>query len=216
MSEKYPRTYHLPWSPGCSDDDKILDSVNHLLGKQIVITEKVDGGNCALTQQGVFARTHGSIAKHPAFDPIKTLWASIRFEIPETYSIFGEAAYAKHSIAYNALPGLFLTFNIRDDSTSRWLSWDDVKEISGALGLPTVPVLWEGVVTSPEALKAKINDLLAEGSRCGGEAIEGVVVRLHEGFTDLSASTAKWVRAGHVQTDEHWMLQVVTPNKVRA
>ena len=146
MSEKYPRTYHLPFSPGATEDDKILQYIDHLFGKQVVITEKVDGGNCALTQEGVFARTHGAVAKHPAFDPIKTIWSSIRYDIPANYSIFGEAVYAKHSIAYDALPGFFLAFNVRDDQSGRWLAWNDVQEIAGALGLPTVPQLWIGVL----------------------------------------------------------------------
>lgn len=40
---KYPRTYHLSWSPGCINDDKMLDSIDHFIGKEIVVTEKCDG-----------------------------------------------------------------------------------------------------------------------------------------------------------------------------
>lgn len=215
MSDKYPRTYHLPSSPGASDDDKILDSVEHLLCKTIAITEKVDGGNCALTQEGVFARTHGSIAKHPAFDPIKTIWSTIRYDIPESYSIFGEAVYAKHSIAYNALPGFFLAFGIRDDAENLWLPWKDVKEVAGVLGLPTVPELWVGTIYKADDLSNKVDELIAGGSRCGGEAIEGLVIRTYDRFTDFSKNVAKWVRKDHVQTTEHWMNQPVTPNRIK-
>ena len=45
---KYNRTYHLPWSPGSTNDDRISDSVNSLLGKEIVITEKLDGSNSCI------------------------------------------------------------------------------------------------------------------------------------------------------------------------
>ena len=40
MYQKYPRTLHLPWSEGATNDDKILKSVEHFEGKQVVITEK--------------------------------------------------------------------------------------------------------------------------------------------------------------------------------
>ena len=52
MSEKYPKTPHLPFSPGINSDDITLDSkhCNQFLNKEIVITEKLDGGNCQLYQ----------------------------------------------------------------------------------------------------------------------------------------------------------------------
>src|SRR5438128_1765378 len=122
-SAKYPRTFHLPWSPGATDDDKVLDTTGHFLNRQLVITEKVDGGNCCLTRAGVFARTHGATPTHPSFARIKALHAAIKFDIPEDWSIFGENCYAKHSIAYNQLPGYFLSFGIRDDPSGLWLDW---------------------------------------------------------------------------------------------
>lgn len=43
MLYKYPRTYHLPWSPGRSSDDKILKNVDHFKGKSVVVSLKLDG-----------------------------------------------------------------------------------------------------------------------------------------------------------------------------
>lgn len=43
---KYPRTPHLPWSPGATSDDKYISSFESFRGKQIVVTEKMDGENC--------------------------------------------------------------------------------------------------------------------------------------------------------------------------
>ena len=40
---KYPRTYHLPWSPGLTDDDRMLPSTSVFEGREVVITEKMDG-----------------------------------------------------------------------------------------------------------------------------------------------------------------------------
>ncbi len=40
---KYPRTFHLPGSPGVSSDDKLLRDTPTMQAEQIVITEKMDG-----------------------------------------------------------------------------------------------------------------------------------------------------------------------------
>ena len=44
---KYPRTYHLPYSPGATKDDKKLQAswFEYYKGKEIVITAKLDGEN---------------------------------------------------------------------------------------------------------------------------------------------------------------------------
>ena len=49
---KYNRTFHLPWSPGSTNDDRISNNVDSLLGKEIVITEKLDGSNTGMVDQG--------------------------------------------------------------------------------------------------------------------------------------------------------------------
>lgn len=41
--KKYPRTPHLPWSGTISDDDKKLDSVKSFIGREVIVTEKLDG-----------------------------------------------------------------------------------------------------------------------------------------------------------------------------
>jgi hypothetical protein len=47
---------------------------------------------------------------------------------------------------------------------------------------------------------------------------EGFVVRNADSFmlSDFENSIAKFVRRNHVQTDEHWMLKEVTPNKLKS
>ena len=49
-----------------------------------------------------------------------------------------------------------------------------------------------------------------------GGSREGVVVRRAGAFPDevFSRSLAKWVRKGHVQTDEHWMHQAIVAQKL--
>ncbi len=46
---KYPRTPHLPWSSGRSEDDIALDSNEHLERlEDVVVTEKLDGENTTI------------------------------------------------------------------------------------------------------------------------------------------------------------------------
>jgi len=53
-------------------------------------------------------------------------------------------------------------------------------------------------------------------SQLGGDR-EGYVVRLAGGFhyRAFRRSVAKYVRKGHVQTDDHWKSQAVVANKLR-
>lgn len=48
---KYPKTPHLPFSPGVAEDDIILPcdgSKLPILSEDVVVTEKLDGGNCSI------------------------------------------------------------------------------------------------------------------------------------------------------------------------
>ena len=56
--------------------------------------------------------------------------------------------------------------------------------------------------------------LAGEGSVYGGER-EGMVVRVERGFRgeEFGGCLGKYVRAGHVQTDEHWMFQEIRVQK---
>jgi len=54
---KYPRTYHLPWSPGVNDDDKVIHDVAVFDNCEIVVTEKMDGENCTMYLDYIHARS---------------------------------------------------------------------------------------------------------------------------------------------------------------
>lgn len=215
-SPKYNRTFHLPWSKGATNDDKIAGNVSGLIGKPIVITEKMDGSNTSLEFNGCFARTHSGPPTHQSFAGLKALHASIKFKIPEGIQLFGEWCFALHSIAYEELPGYFLLFNVRElGVNSNWCSWDEVEMWSEEVGVPTVPVLFKGIVNSEDELKQITESFMIQPSKCGGIR-EGVVVRVASNFEDKDFSTnvMKCVRANHVQTTEHWKDQEITKNKL--
>ena len=215
QSKKYNRTFHLPYSPGGTSDDKIATDLHYLLQNELVITEKMDGSNTSLELGGCFARTHAGPPNHPSFDSLKALHASIQHKIPDGVQLFGEWLYAKHSIGYEKLPHHFMLFNVRSLLDNVWYSWEEIKMWAEELEVPTVPVLFEGRLTTEKDLRNKIEELVEQPSACGGLR-EGVVVRLQESFTDsaFSKCVMKWVRKDHVQTSDHWRSQIIIKNKL--
>jgi len=210
---------HLPWSKGATNDDKIATFVDDLLNTDIVITEKMDGSNTSLELHGCFARTHSGPPTHASFDGLKALHATIKHKIPNNYQLFGEWCYALHSIAYNELPGHFMLFNVRmcsPELNDIWLSWEEVELWAEEIGVPTVPVLFRGQVSSEKELKELTESFMIQPSLCGGIR-EGVVARIQNTFYDYNFSKCvmKCVRANHVQTSEHWKDQEIIKNKVK-
>lgn len=221
-SPKYNRTMHFPFSPGAMNDDRIATSMGKLIGEPIVITEKMDGSNTSLEKDGCFARTHAGPPSHPSFDGLKALHATVKYGIPAHIQIFGEWCFAKHSIAYSELPNYFLLFGVREFATAfgaeedYWFSWKQVKEKAEELGVPTVPVLYEGTVSSEKELQELIESFMNQPSVCGGIR-EGVVARVARHFPDddFAECIMKCVRANHVQTSDHWKTQEIIKNKLK-
>lgn len=208
---KYPRSLHLPFSPGGTNDDKRVSSVAHFLDQDLVLTEKMDGSNVCLEHSAVFARSHSGAPKHPSFDALKQLHGTVRHLIPEEVQVFGEWCYAQHSIAYDRLPGYLLVFGVHHRDL--WCSWEEVRMWAEELGVPTVPELMTGAFSTTKDLQGVVEGLAGQPSKCGGER-EGVVVRRAGTFWDhdFPLALAKHVRANHVQTDDHWSSQVIVKN----
>lgn len=206
---KYPRTYHLPFSPGATSDDKRLADgwFEKYLGREVVITEKLDGENIHMNQKDCYARSDGAPTRSPwsrnIWDSRDGLYWKVKSCLGETETIFGENLYGEHSIKYDRLPFYFHLFAVSDDRG--WYSWDDVSLMANLLGIPTVPVLWRGIFNTEESLKALVEKLVQDPS-VYGDTREGVVVRITESFPieDFPKYVCKWIRAGHVQTDQHW------------
>ncbi|MDO7907784.1 RNA ligase family protein [Paenibacillus sp. JX-17] len=203
---KYPKTMHLPWSRSYTNDDKILQSAGCFTGKDVVVTEKMDGENTTMYRDFIHARSLDS-KDHPSRHPVKTIHGSIRYLIPEGYRLCGENVYAKHSIEYSDLPGYFMLFSVWNEQNV-CLSWDETEEWAQRLGLVTVPVLYRGP-WDEKALKA----CYTEKSTAGGVQ-EGYVVRNTAAFpySEFRQNLAKFVRQNHVQTDEHWLSRPIEPN----
>ncbi|MFD5727361.1 RNA ligase family protein [Streptomyces sp. NPDC058368] len=205
MRTHYPRTAHLPWSPGATSDDVRMTDLAALAGTEVVVTEKLDGENTTLYADGLHARSLDS-AHHPSRTWVKALQARVGARIPQGWRICGENMFARHSLAYDALDSHFYGFSVWDGD--RCLGWDRTVEFLRSLGIPAPPVLWRGVFDA-KALRALKPDTGRQ---------EGYVVRPAAGFPAalFGRVVGKWVRPGHVVTDTHWMHAEVVENGLGA
>jgi hypothetical protein len=216
MKRKYPRTFHLPWSQGATDDDKThtLEAIEEMFGgKQVVVTEKMDGENTTIYSTGECHARSLDSGGHPSRNYVKSLAQNIACSgVPEGWRFMGENLYAKHSIEYDLLPDFFVLFGIADDS-DRARSWDEVEEWANLLDIPHAPVLWRGVWDTEKVMGLYPFKSLFRSS---GPS-EGYVVRVAGSFpmSNFSKYVAKFVRSGHVQSDKHWMQGPLTVNERR-
>lgn len=205
MKVKYPRTFHVPFSLGVTSDDKKLTSLDHFIGKEIVMTEKRDGENSTISKEYTHARSLDSVDQ-PYRHWLKGLWSTIQYDIPNEWRICGENLYAKHSILYTDLTTYFEVFSIWNEDNV-CLSWNDTEDWCKLLGLTTVPVIWRGI----------FDEKFLRDYKFDTDKQEGYVIRLADSFKfeDFDTSLAKFVREGHVTTSNHWMNEKIIPNILR-
>lgn len=168
---KYPRTKHLEGSrlqPG--DEDLSQIPFTAILGKHIVIEEKIDGANTAVSFDGegnllLQSRGHYLYGGHKErhYNLFKQ-WANINRDLfysvlGSRYIMYGEWMYAKHTIFYDALPDYFMEFDIYDRELGVFLDTPTRKNFTEKMGIvSSVYVLGEGVYTSKKQILSYIGD----------------------------------------------------------
>lgn len=175
---KYQSSRHLMplyWhDETCADerienDDTQLHTLSDFTGIPLVITEKIDGGNCMVVSDEsnpVRARNGSSPedTMRPLYRPGGLYWEhAVNHKLPRNLEVFGEWVYAKHNIHYgctcepscdDTAPPLsevtgidgeeayFQIFGVYNTDWNLWLSWNKTEEIANTLGFPTTPVLY--------------------------------------------------------------------------
>ena len=167
--KKYPRTPHIEGSrlqPG--DEDLSQIPFEAIKGKHLVIEEKCDGANSAVSfdQNGELllqSRGHyltgGYRERH--YNLMKQ-WAMIHRDVfyrvlGARYIMYGEWMYAKHTVFYDALPHFFLEFDILDRETGFFLDTPTRHAMLADLPVVSVPVLGEGTYQKKEELLKLMN-----------------------------------------------------------
>ncbi|MCL2091522.1 MAG: RNA ligase family protein [Micrococcales bacterium] len=164
---KYPRTPHLEGSrlqPG--DEDLSQVPYDALVGRRIVVEEKLDGANSGLSfgddaELLVQSRGHyltgGAREKH--FNLLKSWGATHEtalFDVlDQRYVMYGEWMYAKHTVFYDWLPHYFLEFDLFDTEQGVFLSTAARREVLRGSPVVSVPVLYDGLAPR------RLDDLLA-------------------------------------------------------
>lgn len=211
MSElrlKYPRTYHLPFSKGVQDDDKYLKDLSMFEGQEVQLSIKMDGENSTLYHDGYnHARSIDSKTNWTR-DIVKQIHSQIRYLIPENYRLCCENLFARHSINYEdgELDGYLYLLSIWNDKNES-LSLEETKMFAEELGLPMPKEIYLGKFDLKLFEKmANEMDLVKN---------EGFVLRLTRPikYEEFSRCMAKFVREGHVQSDQHWLKNAVKNGK---
>lgn len=168
---KYPRTPHLEGSR-LQEGDEDLSQVpfEEILFRHIVVEEKIDGANSAVSFDGdgkllLQSRGHyldgGYRERH--YNLMKQ-WANINRErlheaLGSRYVMYGEWMYAKHTVFYDALPDYFMEFDVYDRERGVFLSTAERRKITDKIGIiSSVPVLGEGIFKSREAVLALLGN----------------------------------------------------------
>lgn len=214
ISTKYGRTYHYPFSPGTTSDDRIQHNYWQYISQlpELVHTEKLDGENNCLSKLGVFARSHAAPTTSAWTESIRQYWKLVQSSLGEL-EIFLENLYAIHSIEYKNINHHFYVFAIREHD--RWLSWEETKFYAAMLDMPTVPEI--KVFTTPVNKTAFEQETLLITSGRGAfepydtltgnpTVMEGIVTRNTASYpvSAFAENVFKYVRKGHVKTGEHW------------
>ncbi len=204
---KYPRTFHVPYSPGTTKDDRVLKDMDYFKDKEVVVSAKLDGENTSLYSDYIHARSLDYEATEYR-SWIKVIWSKVCGNIPEGWRVCGENVSTKHSIHYKNLESYFYVFSIWNEK-NECLSWNETKEWADLLELKTVPVLYEGIYDE-DKIKSLWKPMYGENE------MEGWVLRISDKFTygDFRKSICKYVRENHVNTTHHWKREKFVKNEL--
>lgn len=174
--EKYPRTHHIEGSGIQAGDETLpVASFFSLSGSYLVVEEKMDGANCAISfdrRERLMLQSRGHYLtggpREVHFHLFKA-WA-VRFQtqlwdvLGDRFVMFGEWMYAKHTVFYTGLPHYFMEFDIYDREAQCFLSTARRRAmLANAPFIAPVAVLYTGIAPSYDALIAMVGHSLFIG-----------------------------------------------------
>lgn len=220
---KYPRTPHLVGSRlQYGDEDLKIVSPGELRGCYLVVEEKLDGANSAISFDAdgtLILQSRGHVLsggpRERQFDLFKR-WANARRAelwnlLGARYILYGEWLYARHSIPYDRLPHYFLEFDILDRMADEFLSTERRREMLAVAPVASVPVLACG-------FRERFDDLIGPSRCSSSETMEGLYIKWEQ--DGRVCGRYKYVRASFTQAveeeGEHWTDRPIEPNLLKA
>lgn len=248
MLKKFPRTQHIQGSNlQIGDEDLSIVSVDGLSDRTLVICEKVDGGNTGISFEygKLLLQSRGHYLSgndHSQYNLLKSWAHALSLDLFELlgnrFIMYGEWAFAKHTIFYDFLPHYFLEFDIYDKETNFFLCTEKRRQLLEGSSIISVPVLFTGI-TSDFASFVKLSlfksDKLIDNFKI---AVEKSMYNLEtaEKETELSFLSEgiyikdevhgivegryKWVRSDFIQrikdSDSHWQSRTIVENQLQS
>ena len=176
---KYPRTPHLLGSrQQQGDEDLAIVSPTDLKGRFLVVEEKFDGANSAISfdeDGSLVLQSRGHVLsggpRERQFDLFKR-WANayrgaLSHVLGTRYVLYGEWLYARHTIRYDCLPHYFLEFDVFDRDTDEFLSTERRRALLSSTPVVSVPVLDQGLLN-------RFEDLIGRSTCSTTENMEGL------------------------------------------
>ena len=208
---KYPKTPHVPWSVGTSDDKTLITDA-HFEKERVIVSLKMDGENTSIYNDYMHARSLYP-PNHPSQSWVKKLAGEIGWKLNMFERVCGENLYAQHTVHYDDLPSYFMVFSVWDNSAGLdlCLHWDETVTIVNDLKLITVPIIYDGIYNKEAIIKA----YAPYADKHEGYVIRNAKMFLYENF---DKNVAKFVNPGFRQTLKestvHWASAKVIPNKL--
>lgn len=202
VCDKYPSTRYLEWSPEKHREDRYHPDESHFEGREVVVTEKMDGENLNIYPDGSWHARSINTDYHPTREWAGRIAGEVGYKLPDGWRVAAENLYGTHSIKYTDLRSYVQVFAIFDEE-GRVISWDETAAWCELLDLEHVPVLWRGQFD-----RNCISSWTEEDVReMAGRKAEGYVMRVRDSFPkeQFEYNFGKWVRENHVQTDEDWL-----------
>lgn len=159
---KYPRTPHLEGSLAQKGDLAERVPFSALANSFLVIEEKYDGANSAISFDGhnLLLQSRGHYLAGGAREKHWTLfkqWANthadkLRDVLGDRYVMYGEWMHSKHTVFYDKLLHYFLEFDVLDTISGNFLSTKKRRELLAGLPIKSVVVLRQGNFGSMEEI----------------------------------------------------------------
>lgn len=220
---KYPRTPHIEGSRlQAGDEDLSQIRFDAIRGRHLVVEEKIDGANSAISfdsdgQLLLQSRGHyltgGARERH--YELMKQ-WAAVHRDtlcaiLGSRYIMYGEWMYAQHRIPYDALPHYFMEFDIYDRQANRYLDTASRRELTRQMPICSVPVLGEGEFKNLDELLQLIGP--SHYNTNPEVLMEGIYIKVEE--QGEVVDRMKYVRHGftqYVEPEQAWLDRDIVVN----
>lgn len=226
MLPEFPSTMHFPLEPNAASDDKVAseDDMLAFLSKGIVtVEEKVDGSNCGMCFDGDIAlfRNRNHILNkayrsrrtpaHQQYGPAwtwmhenRSAFARLNAILEKPVSVYGEWMFARHVLAYEALPSWMIAYDIFDIEASVFVAPTLSRPLLQEAGFHVVPLIAQGTFTPSDIMGFRDRP-----SAYGGTDQEGsyAKVELNGVLVDRMKIVAPWFK-----TDPEWNKKPLVKN----